>query len=120
LQQILRGRLGFEGAVFSDDLSMEAARSVQGELLSYTDAALAALDAGCDLALLCNQSIGESTVLDEVLAGFAAARRGGRWTPEPACEARRRRLLPRSNALPWDALMREPAYRQAAATLSKL
>lgn len=120
LQQILRGQLRFEGAVFSDDLSMEAARRIQGELLSYTDAALAALDAGCDLAMLCNQSIGESAVLDEVLEGFAAARRDGRWKAEGAREARRRSLLPRGEPLAWDDLMREPAYRQAAATLSKL
>ncbi|WP_443082825.1 beta-N-acetylhexosaminidase [Variovorax sp. WDL1] len=120
LKQILRDRLGFDGAVFSDDLSMEAARSIQGELLSYTDAALAALDAGCDLALLCNQSIGESTVLDEVLDGFAAARRNGGWKPEAVREARRRALLPRGDALAWDDLMRSPAYRQAAATLSGL
>ena len=120
LQQILRGRLEFEGAVFSDDLSMEAARSIEGELLSYTDAALAALDAGCDLALLCNQSIGEGTVLDGVLDGFAAARRDGRWKPEAIREARRRGLLPRGDALAWDELMRSLAYRQAAATLSRL
>ena len=120
LQQILRGQLGFEGAVFSDDLSMEAARSIQGQLLSYTDAALAALDAGCDLALLCNQSLGDGKVLDEVLEGFAAARRDGRWKPDAIREARRRRLLPRGDALGWDDLMRSPAYRQAAATLSRL
>ena len=119
LKQILRGRLRFEGAVFSDDLSMEAARSLQGELLSYTDAALAALDAGCDLALLCNQSIGELTALDEVLDGFAAARRVGRWKPDGASEARRRRLLPRGDALAWGDLMHAPAYRRAAATLSE-
>jgi beta-N-acetylhexosaminidase len=52
--------------------------------------------------------------------GLAAPRRDGRWKPEAAREARRRRLLPRAEALAWDDLMREPAYRQAAATLSKL
>jgi beta-N-acetylhexosaminidase len=120
LQEILRGRLGFAGAVFSDDLSMEAARHIEGEQLSYTDAALAALEAGCDLALLCNQSIGESTVLDEVLDGFAAARRDGRWKPSADSEARRRSLLPRTGAPAWDDLMRSPAYRQAAAQLRDL
>ncbi|GAA4328476.1 beta-N-acetylhexosaminidase [Variovorax defluvii] len=120
LQEILRDRLGFEGVVFSDDLSMEAARQVQGELLSYADAALAALGAGCDLALLCNQSIGRSTVLDEVLEGFAAARRDGRWTPHAFSEARRRSLLPRSAALAWNDLGRSPAYRQAAALVKDL
>ncbi|OUM03039.1 beta-N-acetylhexosaminidase [Variovorax sp. JS1663] len=120
LHEILRGRLGFEGAVFSDDLSMEAARHVQGEQLSYTEAALAALDAGCDLALLCNQSIGDSTVLDDVLDGFAAARRDGRWKPDAGSEARRRSLLPRAPALTWDDLERSPAYCQAAALLPDL
>ncbi len=119
LQQILRGKLGFDGAVFSDDLSMEAARRIEGEVLSYTDAALAALDAGCDLALLCNQSIGEGRVLDEVLEGFAAARREGRWRPDAASEPRRRSLLPRGPALEWDELMQSPAYRRAAALLPK-
>ncbi|WP_077002586.1 beta-N-acetylhexosaminidase [Variovorax sp. KK3] len=120
LQDVLRGRLGFEGAVFSDDLSMEAARRIQGEQLSYTDAALAALGAGCDLALLCNQSIGESTVLDEVLDGFAKARRDGRWQPSADSEARRRALLPRTAALAWNDLMQTPAYKQASALLSRL
>jgi len=55
-----------------------------------------------------------------VLEGFAAARRDGRWKPQGASEARRRRLLPRGEALAWDDLMRSPAYRQAAATLSRL
>ncbi len=117
LQQILRGRLGFDGAVFSDDLSMEAARRIDGESLSYTDAALAALDAGCDLALLCNQSLEKGAVLDEVLAGFAAALQSGRWKPEAASDARRRNLLPRAPAPAWDALMQSPAYRRAASML---
>lgn len=113
LQEILRGRLRFDGAVFSDDLSMEAARSLDGRLLSYTDAALAALDAGCDLALLCNQSIGDGAPLDELLEGFAAAGRDGRWRPSAQSEARRRALLPRGPAPAWDALTASTAYRQA-------
>ena len=113
LQQILRGKLGFDGAVFSDDLSMEAARRIDGRLLSYTEAALAALDAGCDLALLCNQSIGEGAALDELLDGFAEARRSGRWKPDAASETRRRSLLPRGVPLDWTALRASFAYRQA-------
>jgi beta-N-acetylhexosaminidase len=46
----LRGRLGFDGAVFSDDLSMHATRVVGG----MRDRARLALDAGCDMLLVCN------------------------------------------------------------------
>jgi beta-N-acetylhexosaminidase len=118
LQEILRGKLGFDGAVFSDDLSMEAARRIDGELLSYTDAALAALDAGCDLALLCNQSVGEGAPLDELLDGFATAQRSGRWQPDARSEARRRSLLPRTSAPEWAALTRSLAYERAVDMLS--
>ncbi len=119
LGDILRTRIGFDGAVFSDDLSMEAARRIDGQLLSYTDAALAALDAGCDLALLCNQSVGEGLPLDELLGGLAAARRQGRWRPLAASETRRRALLPRGDALAWDALQDAPDYRRAVGMLER-
>ena len=113
LKDVLRTRLAFEGAVFSDDLSMEAARLVDGRECSYTDAALAALEAGCDLALLCNQSVGEGAPLDELLAGFADARRSARWTPVGASEARRRALIPVTSAMPWDRLVEIGTYRRA-------
>ena len=118
LQEVLRGRLGFDGAVFSDDLSMEAARRIDGRLLSYTDAALAALEAGCDLALLCNQSVGEGAALDELLGGFAQAGRSRRWQPNAAGEARRRALLPAAPAPAWDRLVNSPVYRHALEMLS--
>jgi beta-N-acetylhexosaminidase len=117
LQDILRGRLGFDGAIFSDDLSMEAGRYIDGRLLSYIDAALAALAAGCDLAMLCNQSIGDGAPLDELLDGFGAAAKAGRWRPVAAGEARRRALLPRSPALAWAALVASPAYGRALSQL---
>lgn len=118
LQDVLRTRLAFDGAVFSDDLSMEAARRIDGQLLSYTDAALAALDAGCDLALLCNQSVGEGAPLDELLDGFAGAQRRGRWKPVAASEARRRALLPATPATAWDELTRSVVYCNALDLLS--
>ncbi|MCZ2104041.1 MAG: beta-N-acetylhexosaminidase [Comamonadaceae bacterium] len=113
LQDILRERLGFQGAIFSDDLSMEGARRIDGALLSYTDAAVQALSAGCDLVLLCNQSLGGGQAVDALIDGLAQAAQQGRWRPSEASEVRRLALLPQTAPLPWDELMQHPAYMHA-------
>lgn len=113
LQDILRTRLGFEGAIISDDLSMEGARHIDGHLASHTDAALAALQAGCDLVLLCNQSLGDGRAVDDLLDGLADAQAQGRWQPSPDSAARRLALLPETVPQAWDELMFQPAYLQA-------
>ncbi len=117
LQAVLRGRLGFGGAIFTDDLSMEAARHIEGRAISPVEAVRAALDAGCDLALLCNQSLDGSKVLDETIDGLARAQLTGRWQPRAASGARGQALLPREPAPDWDALMRSPAYLHALALI---
>ena len=118
LQDILRRRLGFTGAIFSDDLSMEAACFIDGERVSFTEAALAALTAGADLAVLCNQSLVDGgEPLDVVIDGLSRAVIEQRWQPNPASDARRRALLPSSTAMAWDELMVSERYMQALSLL---
>jgi beta-N-acetylhexosaminidase len=113
LNFVLRSQLGFGGAIFSDDLSMAGARLLDGVEVSYTEAAIAALNAGCDLVLLCNQSVGAGKPVDELLDGMAEALLRGQWEAREASELRRLALLPETPAHRWDELMVEPAYMHA-------
>ncbi len=113
LQDVLRGQMGFTGAIFSDDLSMEGARHLDGGTLSYAEAAAEALNAGCDLVLLCNQSVDGGEAVDALLNDLAAAAVAGRWFPNPDAEQRRLALLPGSPPLAWDDLMHDVAYQRS-------
>lgn len=114
IQDILRGTVGFQGCVFSDDLSMAGARQLGDRALDFTQAAELALQAGCDMALLCNQSlVGDGEALDALIDGLSQAVLHDRWRPSTASEQRRQALLPNQPALPWDELMHAPRYQQA-------
>ena len=76
----LRHEFGFDGVIFSDDLSMEAA-SVVGGIVERVEAAWAA---GCDMLLVCNAP----DRVDELLSRW-------RQAPDPARAARIARLLPK-------------------------
>ncbi len=118
LNFILRSQLGFGGAIFSDDLSMAGARLIDGREVSYTEAAVAALNAGCDMVLLCNQSVGDGQPVDELLDGMAEALVKGQWEALESSELRRRALLPVSPPVPWDELMVQPAYVHAVGLIT--
>ena len=113
LEDILRQQCRFSGAVFSDDLSMAAARLIDGKLVSYSEAAITALSAGCDLVLLCNQSLDAGLPIDSLIDGMVEAQITGRWQPAEASELRRLSLLPTSTPLELNDLMVHAPYIQA-------
>ncbi len=105
IQDILRKKLRYDGVVFSDDLTMEAA-AVAGDILAR---AQAALQAGCDMALVCNRP----DLADELLVRLS-------HTSDPASRARIARLMPANQALDWQALQQQPAYRKALESVRDL
>lgn len=105
---LLRDELGFEGVIFSDDLSMEGA-SVAGNVVQ---GAHAALKAGCDMVLVCNSP----DKADQLLAGL---------DPTVAIDAKRSAariaaLVPTSPAKTWDELQADPVYKTACGLVKSL
>jgi beta-N-acetylhexosaminidase len=100
LQDILRGKLGFGGLVFSDDLSMAGASTAGG----VAERARAALDAGCDMVLLCNDPEGQDRLLHSLEASA------------PVAPARAERMRHRGGR----DLRRSVAFREAQGALDRL
>jgi beta-N-acetylhexosaminidase len=103
LQKVLREQLRFDGMVFSDDLSMEGASAAGGMVAR----ANAALNAGCDMVLVCNDPRSQDTVL-EGLERRAIA---------PSLERRLAKM--RGRAISSAALKSGTAYLAAAENLAR-
>jgi hypothetical protein len=105
LRQELRERLGFAGVIFSDDLSMAGAHSAGG----IRERARAALDAGCDMVLVCNDSRAARTLVDGL---------------ERPCSAATLAAMARLHGHPrpagFTALREHPAYATALHLVSHL
>ena len=101
---VLRGELGFQGLVFSDDLDMAAA-AAGGD---HVDRARAAIDAGCDMVLVCNDRQAAVSVVD-----------GLKVDTDPVRTARIARMHGRG-AMTFEQLASGAAWRSAAAEIAPL
>jgi beta-N-acetylhexosaminidase len=105
LQDVLRNRLGYRGVVFSDDLSMHGAHGVG----TPAQRAQAALAAGCDMVLVCNDRDAALEVVDSIAEDHQQAIRASRM-------ARFRG----QGVLDWPELRRHARYRRAQRSLAQL
>ena len=105
IKQILRREVAFTGAVFSDDLLMAGASGAG----TVADRATAALAAGCDFALICN----DTSAMDQVLNNL-------KWKGSAQFDARLMRLLPRGPALSMAELRENDTYRSTLQDVGRL
>ncbi|MDP8162525.1 beta-N-acetylhexosaminidase [Pasteurella skyensis] len=104
LKEVLRKQLNFNGVIFSDDLGMKGA----GFMGDYVERSQKALNAGCDLLLLCNEPQGVIQVLDKL-----------NYTPTQQQKERHFSLMKRKT-ITWRELQSTTRWKTATQKLSQL
>lgn len=105
LEDILRRRLGFQGTIFSDDINMAGAETAGG----YPDRALAAIEAGCDVVLVCNNR----PAAIEVIQSLAPE-------PQALAQVRRMRMRAAPHKLTCETLRRDPYWQECSMQIAAL
>lgn len=105
LKNVLRQTLHFNGAIFSDDLGMKGA----GFMGNYTERSEKALQAGCDLLLLCNEPQGVVEVLDNL-----------KFQPTPQQKQRIDELFKPRHTPSWQQLTTSNRWKTASNQLAQL
>ena len=103
IRDILRAELGFNGVVFTDDMSMAGA-AVAGDIVERSHRAL---DAGSDMVLICNSRPSVVSVLDKL-----------KVDPSPASAVRLVRMRGREG-MPRDTLMASAEWQQSREMLAR-
>lgn len=101
---ILREQLGFTGTIFSDDLSMHATLGLGGA----GDRALAAMEAGCDMVLVCNDRQAAEEAVDACPV------------PRDAVRASRVARLHGRAGCDWRTLVGDPRHARVGVALESL
>ncbi|EXI63025.1 beta-hexosaminidase [Mannheimia granulomatis] len=104
LKEVLRKQLNFNGVIFSDDLGMKGA----GFMGNFVERSKKAIQAGCDLLLLCNEPDGVVQVLD-----------GLKYQPTQTQKERHLSLIKRKTTS-WRELENSSRYKQAQLELTTL
>lgn len=105
LGDILRQQLGFQGVIFSDDICMEGA----GVVGNHMDRTQAALDAGCDMVLICHDPEAAKKVVNEL-----------EYNPHPVSQARLMRMHGRAQIGSFDELQQDEKWQSVSRQIGAL
>jgi beta-N-acetylhexosaminidase len=108
LKEVLRGRMGFQGVIFSDDLTMKGAH-VMGDIV---ERGVAAMAAGCDMVLVCNQP-------EEAVKLIDGLGRRDDTHDDPVSHVRLARMHERHN-IDRNELLQDPKWKEAVRVASDL